>query len=301
MQVIYRDARGATPRTRSGCSSIRRSTRSASRDGREHLPRVANGIPVVRTDRGGQITYHGPGQVVLYTLLDLRRRGLAVRPLVRLLERSVIDLLAAYGIAAAARVEAPGVYVDGAKIAALGLRIRDGLLLPRARLQCRHGSHSVPRDRPLRLFRAGGDAGARTRHHRRAGTPGRKARPIGIEQADMSAVGEKAEGPAEDGAHPDQGGAGGAAREAGLDPRAPGQRRALPRDQADTARAPPAYRVRGGDLPQHRRVLRQGHGDLHDPRRPLHPPLPVLRRRARQAPAARCATSRSTSRAPSSI
>jgi lipoyl(octanoyl) transferase len=92
----------------------------------EHLPRVANGIPVVRTDRGGQITYHGPGQVVLYTLLDLRRRGLAVRPLVRLLELSVIDLLAGYGIAAAARVEAPGVYVDGAKIAALGLRIRNG-------------------------------------------------------------------------------------------------------------------------------------------------------------------------------
>jgi lipoyl(octanoyl) transferase len=92
----------------------------------EHLPRVANGIPVVRTDRGGQITYHGPGQVVLYTLLDLRRRGLAVRPLVRLLELSVIDLLAGYGIAAVARVEAPGVYVDGAKIAALGLRIRNG-------------------------------------------------------------------------------------------------------------------------------------------------------------------------------
>ena len=92
----------------------------------EHLPRVANGIPVVRTDRGGQITYHGPGQVVIYTLLDLRRRGLAVRPLVRLLELSVIDLLADYGIIAAARVEAPGVYVAGAKIAALGLRIRDG-------------------------------------------------------------------------------------------------------------------------------------------------------------------------------
>ena len=85
----------------------------------EHLPRVANGIPVVRTDRGGQITYHGPGQVVIYALLDLRRRGLAVRPLVRLLEHSVIDLLAGYGIAGAARVEAPGVYVAGAKIAAL--------------------------------------------------------------------------------------------------------------------------------------------------------------------------------------
>jgi lipoyl(octanoyl) transferase len=92
----------------------------------EHLPRVANGIPVVKTDRGGQITYHGPGQVVLYTLLDLRRRGLAVRPLVRVLELSVIDLLAGYGVAAAGRVDAPGVYVAGAKIAALGLRIRDG-------------------------------------------------------------------------------------------------------------------------------------------------------------------------------
>lgn len=92
----------------------------------EHLPRAANGIPVVKTDRGGQITYHGPGQIVLYTLIDLRRLGLAVRPMVRLLELSVIDLLAGYGVAAAARVDAPGVYVDGAKIAALGLRIRNG-------------------------------------------------------------------------------------------------------------------------------------------------------------------------------
>lgn len=111
----------------------------------EHLPRVANGIPVVRTDRGGQITYHGPGQVVLYTLLDLRRRGLAVRPLVRLLELSVIDLLADFGIAAAARVEAPGVYVDGAKIAALGLRIRNGC--------CYHGL-AFNADMDLTPFRA---------------------------------------------------------------------------------------------------------------------------------------------------
>ena len=111
----------------------------------EHQPRVANGIPVVRTDRGGQITYHGPGQIMLYTLLDLRRRGLAVRPLVRLLERSVIDLLADFGIAAAARVEAPGVYVDGAKIAALGLRIRDGC--------CYHGL-AFNADMDLTPFRA---------------------------------------------------------------------------------------------------------------------------------------------------
>jgi lipoyl(octanoyl) transferase len=81
---------------------------------------------VVKSDRGGQITYHGPGQVVLYALLDLRRLGLAVRPLVRLLEQSVIDLLAAHGVAAAARRDAPGVYVAGAKVAALGLRIRAG-------------------------------------------------------------------------------------------------------------------------------------------------------------------------------
>lgn len=96
----------------------------ASRPG--HLPRVANGIPVIKSDRGGQITYHGPGQVVLYLLLDLRRRGISVRPLVRMMEQAVIDLLAAYGVAAAGSAEAPGVYVDGAKIAALGLRIRNG-------------------------------------------------------------------------------------------------------------------------------------------------------------------------------
>lgn len=91
-----------------------------------HLPRTANGVPVIKTDRGGQITYHGPGQVVIYALLDLRRRGLGVRPLVRLLEQAVIDVLAEHGVAAAGRADAPGVYVDGAKIAALGLRIRDG-------------------------------------------------------------------------------------------------------------------------------------------------------------------------------
>lgn len=96
----------------------------AGRD--EHLPRAENGIPVIRTDRGGQITYHGPGQVVLYLLLDMRRRGLSVRPLVRLMEKAVIDLLAGYGLAAAGRIEAPGVYVGDAKIAALGLRIRNG-------------------------------------------------------------------------------------------------------------------------------------------------------------------------------
>ena len=92
----------------------------------EHLPRTDNGIPLVRTDRGGQITYHGPGQIVIYTLLDLRRRNLGVRALVRRLEQAVIELLEGYRIDANGREDAPGVYVAGAKIAALGLRVRNG-------------------------------------------------------------------------------------------------------------------------------------------------------------------------------
>src|SRR5262245_3709877 len=92
----------------------------------EHLPRVANGIPVVKADRGGQITYHGPGQLLVYLLFDLRRRSITVRALVRVMEQAVIDLLAALGVEAERRTSAPGVYVDGAKIAALGLRISNG-------------------------------------------------------------------------------------------------------------------------------------------------------------------------------
>lgn len=92
---------------------------------REHLL-DPGGIPVVEVDRGGQVTYHGPGQVVLYLLLDLRRQGLGVRALVTALEGAVIDYLAGLGIAAKARADAPGVYVDEAKIAALGLRVRRG-------------------------------------------------------------------------------------------------------------------------------------------------------------------------------
>jgi lipoyl(octanoyl) transferase len=83
-------------------------------------------VPVLRVDRGGQITYHGPGQVVAYLLLDLQRRRLGVRDLVSLIEQSVIDLLRGYDIIAESRRDAPGVYVDGAKIAALGLRVRHG-------------------------------------------------------------------------------------------------------------------------------------------------------------------------------
>lgn len=92
----------------------------------QYEPRTDNGIPLVKTDRGGQITYHGPGQIIVYTLLDLRRRGLGVRALVRKLEHAVIELLADYGIEATGRVDAPGVYVAGAKVAALGLRVRNG-------------------------------------------------------------------------------------------------------------------------------------------------------------------------------
>ena len=92
----------------------------------EHWPRIANGIPVVRVDRGGQITYHGPGQLVAYLLLDLRRRGLTIRPLVRRMEQAVINLLAEYGVAAHGRTDAPGVYVGTAKVAALGLRVKNG-------------------------------------------------------------------------------------------------------------------------------------------------------------------------------
>jgi len=88
-----------------------------------HILNAAN-IPVVQSDRGGQVTYHGPGQIIVYPLIDLRRYKLGVRSLVELLENVVILLLAEYGITAAGRRDAPGVYVDDKKIAALGLRIR---------------------------------------------------------------------------------------------------------------------------------------------------------------------------------
>lgn len=83
-------------------------------------------IPVVPTNRGGQVTYHGPGQLVAYLLLDVRRAGIGVRELVERIEQSVIDVAAQHGIAAEGQRRAPGVYVNGAKLAALGLRIRNG-------------------------------------------------------------------------------------------------------------------------------------------------------------------------------
>jgi len=92
---------------------------------REHIL-TDLGIPVIAIDRGGQVTYHGPGQVVVYVLLDLRRRGYGVKQLVLRLEQAVIDLLAGFGVVAERRAGAPGVYVNEAKIAALGLRIKNG-------------------------------------------------------------------------------------------------------------------------------------------------------------------------------
>ena len=91
----------------------------------EHLLHHGD-IPVVQVDRGGQVTYHGPGQIVAYALLDLRRLSIGPRQLVMALEQGVIGLLAELGINASGRRDAPGVYVDGAKIAALGLRVRRG-------------------------------------------------------------------------------------------------------------------------------------------------------------------------------
>lgn len=91
----------------------------------EHLLNPGN-IPVVQSDRGGQVTYHGPGQLVVYVLINLRRKKLGVRELVTRIEQLVIDTLKTYHIDSAARPDAPGVYVDGKKICSLGLRIRKG-------------------------------------------------------------------------------------------------------------------------------------------------------------------------------
>ncbi len=92
---------------------------------REHLLSPGD-IPIVKCDRGGQVTYHGPGQLIAYLLLDLKRRGLGVKEMVRRMEQVVIDLLGDYDIAGQRRADAPGIYVDGKKIAALGLRVRRG-------------------------------------------------------------------------------------------------------------------------------------------------------------------------------
>jgi lipoyl(octanoyl) transferase len=94
-----------------------------------HAPKEDTGIPVVRVERGGEVTYHGPGQVVVYTLVDLARLRIKVREFVQLLEQCVIDLLAAHGVAGERKPGAPGVYVKGAKVAALGIRVTRGRAL----------------------------------------------------------------------------------------------------------------------------------------------------------------------------
>ena len=90
---------------------------------REHLL-SAGAIPVINSDRGGQVTYHGPGQLIIYALLDMKRLNLGVRRLVTILEQAMIDTLALYNIAAVARADAPGVYVNDKKIGSIGIRIK---------------------------------------------------------------------------------------------------------------------------------------------------------------------------------
>jgi lipoyl(octanoyl) transferase len=94
--------------------------------GREEHVLTAGEIPVVRIDRGGQVTYHGPGQLVVYPLIDVRRLGIGVRDLVTALETAIVDAVLELGVTAYPRADAPGVYVDGRKLASIGLRIRRG-------------------------------------------------------------------------------------------------------------------------------------------------------------------------------
>ena len=119
------------PKTSSGCANTRRCFQGIAGK-EEHLLLNPTGIPVVKTDRGGQITYHGPGQTMVYVLLDLRRAGYGVRELVQRIERGVIAMLASHGVTAYGKRDAPGVYVrpdsnrPEAKIASLGLKVRNG-------------------------------------------------------------------------------------------------------------------------------------------------------------------------------
>ena len=101
-------------------------TFTLGRNGKEHHILQDTSIPIVKVDRGGQVTYHGPGQIVIYLLLDLHRRSMGIRQLVTLIENCIIELLAEYQITAYSDAKAPGVYVDKKKIAALGLRVSKG-------------------------------------------------------------------------------------------------------------------------------------------------------------------------------
>jgi len=136
------------------------------------------GIPVVAIDRGGQVTYHGPGQVVIYVLLDLKRRGYGVKELVNRLEQAVIDLLADFDVAGERLPGAPGIYVKGAKIAALGLRIKHGCsyhglalnvamdLAPYAAINpCGYAGMAVTQTRDLGIGLAPAEMGERLLQH----------------------------------------------------------------------------------------------------------------------------------------
>ena len=101
-------------------------TFTLGRNGKEHHILQETTIPIVKVDRGGQVTYHGPGQIVIYLLLDLHRRSMGIRQLVTLIENCIVELLAEYEITAYSDAKAPGVYVDKKKIAALGLRVSKG-------------------------------------------------------------------------------------------------------------------------------------------------------------------------------
>ena len=101
-------------------------TFTLGRNGKEHHILQDTSIPIVKVDRGGQVTYHGPGQIVIYILVDLHRRGMGIRQLVTLIENGIVQLLAEYDVTAYSDAKAPGVYVDKKKVAALGLRVSKG-------------------------------------------------------------------------------------------------------------------------------------------------------------------------------
>jgi hypothetical protein len=248
----------------------------------EHLL-FDSGIPLLRTDRGGQITYHGPGQVVIYLLIDLARRRLKVRELVVMIEQAVIELLAENGVAAARHAGAPGVYVGAAKVAALGLRVQERLLLPWCQPECGYGSFAVFGDQSLWLCRHGGHTDEGSRHCADAATSGRSA-----DEASHCTTGAKGKISMSERGVKQKGELKTARIPIKIVPQVPqkkpewirvkaGKRqRSLWRDQADAARAEAAYRLRGSSLSEHRRVFRSWYRDLHDPRRHLHAPLPVL-------------------------
>ena len=231
-------------------------------------------------------------------LVDMKRRGIKVKRFVRLLEQAVIDLL---GPARCDAGRAPPASTWTARRSPRSACACARLLLSRPRAQRRHGPlpfHAIdPCGYPGPARDA--DAGSRLRDCRRT-KPASGSPPARRATRQCVNAGEKQKG-ARKTARIAQDRPCDAAAEAGLDPRARREPElALPRDQADPARAEAAHGVRGSVVPEHRRMLRQGHGDVHDPRRPLHAALPVLRRRARPAAAAgrgRAAPSRRDDRA----